>query len=54
MIHFGWAIAALFFGGFIGFFTAGLCCAAGREDERRLRDSVERLWEDSQRERFDS
>lgn len=38
MIHFGWAIAALFFGGFIGFFTAGLCCAAGREDERRLRD----------------
>lgn len=39
MIHFGWAIAALFIGGTLGFFVAGLCCAAAKsdreEEERR-------------------
>lgn len=32
MIHFGWAIAALFVGAILGFFTAGLCVAAAQKD----------------------
>ena len=58
MISFWWAIGALFIGGALGFFTAGLCCAAAKgdreEEERRLRDSVNHLWENSNRERLDS
>jgi hypothetical protein len=35
MIHFRWAIAALFIGGTIGFFLAGLCCAAAQNEKDR-------------------
>ena len=58
MIHYGWAIAALFLGGALGIFLAALCNVAAQndreEEERRLRDSVNHLWENSNRERLDS
>lgn len=33
MISFWWAIVTLFIGATLGFFLAGLCCAAQDEDE---------------------
>ena len=58
MIHYGWAIAALFLGGALGIFLSALCNVAAQndreEEERRLRDSVNHLWENSNRERLDS
>lgn len=42
MIHFGWAIATLFIGAFIGFFTAGLCAAAAQGDKED--EMEERKW----------
>jgi hypothetical protein len=58
MIHFTWAIAAFFIGGSLGIFLAALCNVAAQNDredeERRLRENVERLWKDGQREGFDS
>lgn len=43
MIHYGWAIAALFLGGALGVFLSALCNVAAQNDredeERRLRES---------------
>ena len=38
MIHFGWAIAALFIGGTLGFFISGLCFAAAENERQRIED----------------
>lgn len=42
MIHFGWAIAGLFVGAFLGFLIAGLCAAAAQGD--REDEMEERKW----------
>jgi len=42
MIHFGWAIAALFVGAFIGIFAIALCTMAAKGDKEDKME--ERKW----------